>query len=414
MPEYLLHYIWQRGLFLDLPQYTTDGRLIEVIDRGQHNTDAGPDFFAVTLRIGDMTLVGNVEMHVRASDWQRHGHHTDPAYDNVILHVVRQADRETYNSRGELLVQCELRYPEDINYLDAMMSDRTTLCAQRLLATPDLLTDDWRLTLLLDRMQKKQTAIAQLLQMTANAWDQAFYITLAHHFGFHTNGLPFELMAKHTPVACLQKHRSSLFQLEAILFGQSGLLTEATATDDYLRRLWKEYSFLQKKFTLTPIDGSLWKRLRMRPQNAPMVRIAQFAALLYRSEFLLSQVLQSTDLRQLRALFQIEVSDYWLDHCGGPLGKAAIDSLLINVVVPYQYAWGRTHMSTPMQESPFDLLRSLPAEKNHILDEWRLLGIRAKNAAESQALIHLHQEYCIRQRCLSCDIGYHIFTPDAE
>lgn len=425
MPELLLHYIWQKGLFRVLPQTTTDGRRVEVLDVGQHNLDAGPDFSAATVRIDGQTWVGNVEIHVKSSDWNNHGHQHDHAYDSVILHVVKQADKEVLNARGEKLIQCELQYPDEPDYLEQMLADKMTLCSSKLLKDPGLLRADWKKILLRDRLQAKATAISSLLQLTQNAWEQAFYVTLAHNFGFHTNGLPFELLAKQTPLVYLQKHRSSLFQLEAILFGQSGLLTAETAVDDYSKRLWKEYCFLQCKFALAPLNGVVWKMARMRPQNFPHLRIAQFAALVHQSEFLFSQVLHETDPKALRNLFAVTPSEYWQAHYRfgteigmttakerGGLGKGAIEVLLINSVAPYQYAWGRMHHSLALQENAFLLLKALPAEKNSIIENWKLLGQKVKSAADSQALLQLYQDYCIRQRCLSCDVGYQIFTPD--
>lgn len=425
MPELLLHYIWQKGLFRVLPQQTTDGRRVEVLDVGVHNNDAGPDFSAATIRIDGMTWTGNVEIHVKASDWYHHGHQTDAAYDNVILHVVKHADREVRNTRGETIPQCELQYPNEQGYLEQMLADKMTLCSSRIMQTPSLLANDWKQILLRDRMQAKSAAISSLLQLSQNAWEQAFYVTLAHNFGFHTNGLPFELMAKQTPLNYLLKHRGSIFQLEAMLFGQSGLLTEQTATDDYSIRLWKEYSFLRKKFSLQPVDGSIWKMARMRPQNFPHLRIAQFAMLLHQSEFLFSRVLNEPDSKALRQIFAVTPSEYWQTHyrfgaqitseeegkVRGTLGVSAINVLIINTVVPYQYAWGRHHMSLQMQDDAMALLRSLPAESNTIIANWKLLGVKIKSAADSQALLQLYQEYCIRQRCLSCDVGYQIFTP---
>lgn len=407
MPEILLHYIWSKGLFLGLPQITTDGRSVEVISMGKHNLDQGPDFFGAVIRIGGVEWSGNVEIHVRASDWYKHGHQHDKAYDNIILHVVREADKPVFSTTGQLIAQCELQFPENSSYLAQMLADRSSLCAEQLFAHPELLQDNWKTTLLRDRMQKKTQAIETLLRQTCNAWEQAFYITLAHNFGFHTNGLPFELLAKHTPLACLQKHRDSLFQLEAILYGQSGLLTSETATDEYRQKLLTEYTFLRKKFSLTPIDGTMWKRMRMRPQNFPEVRIAQFAALIHHSEGLFAKIIQESDPQLLRSLFAIQASDYWRN---AKIGKGAIDVLLINTVVPYKYAWGKQHAQPALQEEAYRILQQLPAEENHNITQWKLLGVEINNAADSQTFIHLYQDYCIRHRCLNCDIGYQIFT----
>lgn len=419
MPELILHYIWQRKAFLAFSQSTTDGRVVEVIDTGIHNSDSGPDFFNAKLRIGGILWVGNIEIHVLSSDWYRHGHDRDSAYDSVILHVVRKVDKEVVNSRGEVVPQCELAYPHDEKVLEQILLDRLSLCYDRLYADNSLLTDDWRCTLLYDRMKRKSDAINQLLALNSNNWEEAFYITLAHNFGFHTNGLPFELLAKSLPLSYILKHQDNLFQLEALLFGQSGLLTKEKATDDYSFSLLREYEFLKKKFSLTPIEGSLWKMLRMRPQNFPHLRIAQFATLLHQSEFLFSKVMEIGELKSLRTLFRITPSDYWLSHYrfatpatayNPSLGQSASDLLIINSVVPYKYAYNSYRNNISGKDSAFALLNSIPAEKNNIINRWRLLGFSIKTAADSQTFIHLYQNYCLPHRCMNCDIGYQIFT----
>ena len=419
MPELLLHYIWLRRAFQVYEQYTTDGMTLEVIDVGEHNLDAGPDFFNAKIRINGTIWAGNVEIHVQSSDWYEHKHHTDPAYDNVVLHIVKRADKKVYNSRGEEIPQCEIHYPQAEEQLARLLQDRLALCNQKLVEDPTLLREDWKRCLLQDRLKKKTEAIAQLLSLSRNNWEEAFYITLAHNFGFHTNGLPFEMTAKQTPLSCILKHRDNLFQLEALLFGQSGLLTEKTATDTYSRNLLQEYRFLQKKFLLTPVEGSLWKMLRMRPQNFPHVRIAQFAQLLHQSEFLFSKIINEQDINTIRKYFQVSPSEYWTTHyrfgAGCPaqeksLGKSTIDLLLINSVIPYQYAYTQSSDKQQAEQQATDLLRHIPAEKNHIITQWKLLGLKVRDAADSQAFIHLYQNYCLTHKCIHCDVGYQIFT----
>lgn len=419
MPELLLHYIWLQRVFMAFPQCTTDGRVVEVIDVGKHNLHAGPDFFNVKLRIDDMLWAGNVEIHVCSSDWNRHHHQTDPAYDNVILHVVKRADREVFNSKGDRVVQCELVYPQVENQLERLLVDRLSLCNQKIAQDPSLIDEGWKHYLLQERMTKKTEAIAQLLALSHNHWEEAFYVTLAHNFGFHTNGLPFELMARQTQLSYLLKHKDNLFQIEAILFGQSGLLTEHTATDDYSRLLLSEYRFMQQKFSLTPIEGGLWKMMRMRPGNFPHVRIAQLAALLHQSEALFSKIIETTDLQALRNLFAVTASDYWTAHYrfgelsseeDKRLGRSAIDVLLINTVVPYQYAYALHQGQETRQQAAMQLLQHIPAEYNAIVRQWKLLGLPVRTAADSQTYLHLYQNYCIEHRCINCDVGYQIFT----
>lgn len=420
MPELLLHYIWLSKAFMLYPQYTTDGKLVEVIDVGKHNMDAGPDFFNAKIRIDGILFAGNVEIHVHSSDWYKHGHEKDKAYDNIILHIVRKADKKVYNTDGESIAQCELKYPDSEKQLLDFLNHKQDVCAATLHNNPQLLTENWKETLLSIRLQQKVDAINELLAITQNNWEQAFYITLAHNFGFHTNGVAFELLARETPITFLRKHRDHLFQLEAMLFGQSGLLTKETAQTDYAKKLLKEYEFLRYKFTLNPIDGSIWKMARMRPQNFPHIRIAQFAKLLNEREFLSSAIMEKTDINELRDLFAVTASEYWDNHYTfaetdieveqKQIGKSAIDILLINTVVPYMYAYGVMYGKKYLCERAKEILCKLPAENNHIVANWRTLGMKIRSAADSQAFLHLTNNYCQDNRCMSCEVGLNIFS----
>ncbi len=408
MPELLLHYIWQMRAFASFPQSTTDGLPVEVLEVGVHNGDAGPDFFNVKLLIDGQVWVGNVEIHILASDWYKHHHEKDAAYDNVILHVVKKADKEVFNSQGKPILQMELHYPEDEKELEKLLIDRIAVCNYKIAEQPSLVAETWKQTLLSHRLFRKKGAIDELLAKTHNDWEEALYITLAHNFGFHTNALPFELVARQTPLAYLRKHRDNLFQLQAMILGQSGLLHDPRTSHlvpfvdepDFLLRLQKEYAFLQKKFNLTPVDPVMWKMGRMRPQNSPYVRLLQFAALMQHAEGLLAQIINLSDIKELRKLFEDE------------LGKSSIDIILINTVVPYKFAYGKQHNNKRLQEEAFALLQTIPAEKNHIIEQWKLLGLKVKNAADTQALIHLYVDYCLTSRCGQCEVGYQIFTPE--
>lgn len=417
MPEILLHYIWQQRLWAECEQFTTDGIPVEIISTGQHNRDAGPDFSHVHLRIGQQEWVGNVELHVRASDWKRHRHHTDPAYDSVILHVVCQADETVYNSRGEAMAQCVLRYPQAQDYLSRMLTQAQQMdsafamipCSQSLLQMPSLLTQGWRSALLLERWRCKVESISRLLEITQHSWAHAFYITLAHNFGFHTNSLPFESLALQTPLSCLQKHRNSLFQVTAILLGQSGLLSAETAVTSEQQRLLAEYHFLQKKFSLQPLAPKIWKRARLRPQNAPEVRIRQFAQLLCQSEFLFSQVLNAQTIEDLRNLLRLAPVDSSAISLPPAIGKSSVDVLLINTLLPYKYAYAKEQQDHRGMELALALMTQLPPEDNTIIRQWRMLGQEVLSAADTQALIHLYQHYCQHERCIHCEVGSLVF-----
>lgn len=421
MPEILLHYIWQQRLWAQCEQQTTDGLPIEVLSVGEHNRDAGPDFSHAHLRIGQQEWVGNVEIHVRASDWRRHCHHTDPAYNNVILHIVCEDDEPAVNARGEHVAQCVLRYPQNQDYLSQLIvyaqhmdnAFATIPCSQQLIHMPELLTQGWRAALLKERWRCKTESINRLLQITNNNWAQAFYITLAHNFGFHTNSQPFELLALQTPLAYLLKHRDSLFQVTAMLLGQSGLLNASTADTDERKLLWNEYQFLQKKFGLVPIDVALWKRGRLRPQNAPEVRVRQFARLIGESEFLFSTMQEADTIDTLRQLVMTPSLPYNGTKqliLPPPMGQASVDILLINTFLPYRYAYAMAQHKIADAEMALALMNDIPAENNTIIRQWRALGQRVSSAADSQALLHLYQHYCQHERCIHCEVGSLVFS----
>ena len=398
MPEIVLHYIWEHCLWAGFEQYTTDGKKVEILSVGEHNRDAGPDYSHARIRIDGHEWVGNIEIHVCSSDWTKHHHHLDKAYDNIIMHVVRTADKPIYNSKGELVPQCELNYPSDKDYLSALFESAQRMdsaiarigCAEQLLHDPRLLTEGWRKTLLCKRLECKRASITRLLEITKGSWEHALYISLARNFGFHTNSVPFEELAINTPLSCLQKHRNSLFQLTALLLGQAGLVQEP--------ELQKEYDFLRIKFGLTPLEGSIWKHARLRPQNSPELRIRQFAQLMHQSENLLSKILDTDDLKELEMLFAVP-----------QMGKSSVDILLINTVIPYKYAYA-LHQNNPVKaEQALRLMEKIPAENNTIVRQWRVLGQEVKNAADTQALLHLYQNYCQHHECINCEVGYKIF-----
>lgn len=400
MPEIVLHYIWERCLWAGFAQRTTDGREVEILSVGEHNHDAGPDYSHARIRIDGKEWIGNIEIHISSSDWTKHHHHTDKAYDSVILHVVRVADKPVYNSKGELVPQCELQYPSDQDYLSGLFSlaqqmDSATSrigCAEQLIHEPELLTNGWRKTLLHKRLECKRASIKRLLEITKGSWEHALYISLARNFGFHTNSLPFEQLAINTPLSCLMKHRNSLFQLTAILLGQASLIKEEE------KELQKEYHFLRIKFGLTPIDPTMWKHARMRPQNSPELRVRQFAQLIYQSENLLSKIIDENGLKELEQLFNVP-----------QMGKSSIDILLINTVIPYKYAYAMHQNNAEKAEQTAELMESIAPENNVIVRQWRVLGQQVHNAADTQALLHLYQNYCQHHECINCEVGYKIF-----
>lgn len=411
LDEQFLHYVWF-GKHFAPAQTTTTGLPVEIIDTGQRNTDAGPDVFNAKVKIDGTLWAGNVEFHRRSSDWIRHGHSGNRSYNSVILHVVYEADTEITRHDGQPIPQVELKFASELTaaYQKLLHDNRFVRCTDTLNLVPEVETTAWLERLLYERLEQKTQAIDTLLQQTTNDWDEAFYIVLARNFGFSTNALAFELLAKSLPLNVIGKHRSDPIQIEALLFGQAGML-ETEARDDYQARLQHEYRFLKSKFGLKPIDASLWKFLRLRPANFPTIRLSQFGNLAFRSHRLFSQIVETDNEEKLRTLFRCEPSNYWTTHYRfgetttehpKKLSQASIDALLINSVVPFLFCYGQRRNDTSMQQRALDLLTTLPAEHNHIVEGFAACGLAAANAADTQALIQLKRGYCDTRDCLRC------------
>ncbi|HKJ43023.1 MAG TPA: DUF2851 family protein, partial [Sunxiuqinia sp.] len=393
-----------------------EGQVVEVIQPGQHNLDAGPDFFNARIRIGETTWAGNVEIHQKASDWFRHKHEQDAAYDNVVLHVVKENDRDVTNTKNEVLPGVELVYPDshNENYLELMQSKGWIACSDHFHAVDSLALQIWFHGLMVERLQQKTESIVQQLKQNKNDWNETFYQFLARNFGFKINSVPFELLSRVLPLSVLAKHKGDLFQLEALLFGTAGLLNEQLLGDDYFLALRREYSFLYKKYKLKPIESHLWKFLRLRPVNFPTVRLAQFAALIHQSTALFSTLVEEKDLEKIHRLFDVKASDYWDTHYRfnktspkrtKKLGDSAFQNIIINTVVPFLFVYGDYHNQQHLKDKALDFLEKLQAEKNSIVTNWQKLGVEVRSAFDSQALIQLKNCYCNPKNCLNCRIG---------
>ena len=385
MKESILHYVWQNKLFTAHQLSTTDGEAVEIIDVGRINTDAGPDFFNAKVKIGDTVWAGNVEIHVYSSEWNKHNHHIDFAYDTVILHVVYHADCDVFRTDGERIPQLELNFPKHIedNFESLLSQKQWIACADKISQIPSVFIQSWKNALLTERLEQKMNSIENLLAETNQHWEEAFYITLARSFGFGTNSQAFEMLAKSLPISVLGKHKDNLFQLEALLFGQAGLLAE-NETVSYAVELRKEYDFLRSKYDLTPIDGSQWKLLRLRPDNFPHIRIAQFAALIHTSTKLFSKIVENPDINYLKQLFSCEPSAFWKSHylfeCESTLkikklGTQSVNSILINTVVPFLFCFATYKNEEIPKDKALQILEEIPAEKNSIITNWQNTGL---------------------------------------
>ena len=414
--EQLLHYVWKHKIFPLKELKTTTGQQVEVIDTGLANTDAGPDFFNAKLKLDGVLWIGNIEIHERSSDWFKHGHHADTGYNSVILHIASEIDTEISRSNGERIPQIQLICPEAVrtNYKELLETDSYPPCYRIIPSLPPFTAHSWMSALQMERFEQKATLLNERLKRCQGNWEDAFFITLARNFGFGLNGDAFETWAHRLPFRAVDKHRNDLFQIEAIFFGQAGILEDSDG-DGYYLRLKKEYTYLQHKFGLIPMDASLWRFLRLRPANFPHIRIAQLACLYHRAYGLLSRIMETETLQGVRDILKGGTSEYWLTHYtfGGSspsrpktLSNTSLDLLIINTVVTFLYAYGLHKGNRVLCARAGSFLEELKAENNYITRMWEQCGMKASNAADSQALIQLKKEYCDKKKCLYCRIGY--------
>lgn len=417
--EELLHYVWKHKIFPLAPLLTTEGRRVEVIDPGLANPHAGPDFFNAKLKIDDTLWVGNVEVHTLASDWNRHNHQTDEAYNNVILHVVEQADTQVRCADGREVHQLVLSIPEQVTtrYDELQQADRFPPCYRVVPRLGKLTVHSWLSALQVERLEQKTAAINTRLQQTQHHWEDVFFITLSRNFGFGVNGDTFEWWASHLPFRAADKHRDNLFQLEALFLGTAGLLSQQLpGNDPYYEQLQREYAYLSHKFELdTTPPCPAWRMLRLRPNNFPHLRLAQLASLYHYEQSLFSRVMEATTPDEARLLFTVKPSAYWETHyhfartsprISKQLSKNSLDLILINTVVPFLYAYGMYKGSEALCERAIRFLESLKPEANYVTRMWEEAGLKAENAADSQALIQLQCGYCDKKECLRCRFGY--------
>ncbi len=390
---------------------------------GLQNPNAGPDFFNAKLKIDGALWVGNIEIHTHSSDWFRHGHDCDKAYDSVILHVVSEADTEITRTNGEQIPQLLLTCPENVqsHYHELCVADHYPACYPILASLPKLTIHSWLTALQTERLEQKAQLIMQRLELCNNNWEDAFFITLARNFGFGLNGDTFETWAGLLPFRALGKHRNDLFQIEAFFYGLAGLLEETflkkEQEDEYSLRLCKEFRYLQHKFEIGQgMDATLWRFLRLRPENFPHIRLAQLAYLYQKGDKLFSRLLEAETLADVRALLDTRTSPYWENHYlfgrlffsqkEKTMGERSKDLIVINTVVPFLYTYGLHKADERMCERAARFLEELKAESNHIIRSWSDAGLPVVSAADSQALIQLQKEYCDKRKCLYCRFGY--------
>ncbi len=419
MNEHFLSYLWKFQL-IRKQLYSTDEEEIIIIKQGQKNDDAGPDFSDAIIKIGNSLWAGNVEIHVKSSDWFKHKHQNDKKYQSVILHIVYEddlRDKENY----KLNIPClELKGTFEaslyLRYKSFMNNTNWIPCEKQIKNINRFRFYYFMSRMAIERLESKAKKIQVQLQLNHNNLEQTFYEQLARNFGFKTNADTFEMLAKSLPIKILAKQKNNLCHLEALLFGQAGML-DKRFKDSYPNLLRTEYGFLKQKYNLQAIPSQIWKFLRLRPSNFPTIRIAQFAMLIYLSSALVSQIIEAENLDQIRNYFDVSASNYWDTHFNfdiksiaskKQLGIQSTNLIIINTVIPFLFVYGKLIDSDLHCQKAVGYLESINGEQNKIIWQWKKIGINTKSAFFTQALLHLKSNYCDHKKCLDCQIGHEL------
>jgi len=423
MNEKLLHFIWKFRLFDQSDMADTEGEPLQIIHQGMHNTNSGADFEQGKIKIGKTLWAGNIELHINSADWYGHKHETDPAYNNVILHVVyQQKGPVAVRQNGEAIPTLELKKrikPELLSRYEELDKRKDWIpCARFFKDADEFVTRSFLDRLLIERLETKVEQVNMLLAASENDWENVMFQMIARYMGASINKDAFYALAKSLPVKIWAKHQHDALQTEALVFGQAGFLNE-TFVDDYPNQLRKEYNYLKRLHQLQPMDKHLWKFLRLRPSNFPTLRLAQLAALMGKEVKLLSQILEAKDAKSIHRFFDVKVSPYWDTHylfdkpskkADNHLGAGMKDVLLINAVAPVLFAYGKYKGKEDFCDRAIQLLETCKPEGNSIINGWKRLDVKPANAFESQYLLQLKNEYCDKFRCLECNIGHRILS----
>lgn len=415
--EDLLQFIWERTLYDPQRLTTTDGRDVEVVRAGRVQHHGGPDLEQALVRIDGQLWAGSVEVHVKASEWNAHGHQHDPAYTNVVLHVVHEHDADVTCVNGHRPSTVEigdrLRASNLALYQQLLQSGAVVPCASQLPDVDPARIAVWLETLLVQRLERRTGEVAALLARHGGSAADAFHQLLLRGWGAKVNAEPFALLAEALPLRTLRKYRDDLLRTEAFLFGQAGLIP-VDPVDAYTRALRSEHQHLARLHPMASVPSSAWKFGRLRPANFPTVRVAQFARLIVSEEGMYNALLEEQQLSVLEEVLDVSASSYWDTHHRFDIssrpsvkrfGKAAVHGLVINTIVPFLFTLGKVRNQPPTIQRAMDLLEQVPAEHNHVLDRWEALGMVNDRAARSQALLELERYYCAPRRCLDCAIG---------
>lgn len=416
MKEAFLHYLWKFQKFNNLSLKTTSGEDISIINCGQYLELSGPDFFNAQICIGNQKWAGNIEIHLKSSDWYIHHHEEDRAYENVILHVVWEHDTEIFRKNNIEIPVLELQYfvdPKVVASYQVLQSKKSWIyCENQLQGFSDFILNNWLERMFFERLERKSKPIFELLNETNSDWEAVLFLLLAKNFGLNTNGELFLTIAKAIPFSVIRKESFELENLEALLFGTAGLL-DKDVEDTYASDLRFRYHFLANKYQLQKPVIQAVQFFKHRPDNFPTIRLAQLAALYHSNHNLFSNLIGLCSLKEMYTILSVTTSNYWMTHyqfdSTSPFKKkqisqSFIDLVVINTIAPLQFAFAKSQ-GKEITEEVIQLFKDIKAEKNVILDKFKLVGIVAKNAFDSQSLLQLKNEYCNKSNCLQCAIG---------
>ncbi len=419
MREDLLHYIWKTNKLQGIPLQTTANEPVIVESPGIHNQVSGPDFFNAKVHLADQLWAGNVEMHIKASDWYAHHHETDAKYDNVILHVVWEDDVAIFRKDGSQIPSLELkdRIPTKLLNSYKRLFDTSQKqfinCEKDIAGVSKFTVGSWLERLYIERLEQKAYLIFQLLQQSNNDWEQVLFTLLLKNFGSKVNGEAFLGISNILDFSVVRKIRQDIQVFESVLMGVGGLLEHTNTEDAYYKSLQTEFGFQQQKFQLKTHQVRPPEFFGLRPNNFPTIRLSQLANLYARQDALFSKVMEAGTVEKIYALFETEASPYWKNHftfgkvsksSQKKLTKSFIDLIVINTVVPLKFAYAKKQ-NTSVDEQLIALLSALKPEKNSIVDRYGSLGVKAEDAFKSQAVLQLHTKYCSQNQCLKCAIG---------
>ncbi len=425
MTEELLIFLWKHKLYSPESLILSDGTAIEIIHPGDHNHDSGPDFFNTRIKINNTVWAGNAEIHVKASDWIKHGHNSNEAFRNVILHIVAENDTEVKDAQGKVIPSITIKCNESIlaQYQYLLQNRLWVPCAKHISTIDPFIISLWIEKLGIARLEEKTNDISIHLKQTQNNWEEVLYRMFMRSFGFHLNSHPFEQLAKSLPYKILEKQSDTFLHIEALLYGQAGFLNELLPYDDYFLKLQKEYQFFAKKYSLKPIPKHWWKFLRLRPGNFPTIRLAQVASLIHAQSKLFAHIRDVSAVSELKELFNVNHSQYWNNHYmfgriskskEKSMGSDSVDIIIINAIIPVLFMYGKMLGLEQYQNKALDFLGQLNPEKNSIIENWLKLGVKANSAFHSQALLYLKNSYCDKHLCLDCVIGSKIMANSAS